>query len=273
MGILNSHYMMVAIFMCLALEYFISKRKGLTNFNGYEVFTNLAFIGFDKVVAIFTGNDGGGLMNWLWAHRLLKWDFGSVTNLILAFIATEFMYYVTHWYNHHVNLGWASHIMHHSPTKYNLTLAYRLGITRLFSLAWLFFLPLVLLGFAPADLALSLGVIFFFQFFIHTELVPKLGWIDTWFNTPSTHRVHHSSNPEHYNKNLGGLTMVFDHMFGTYLAEGDRSTMKYGIPSIMNKKSVWHEITCHWAKIFRQLRTNRGFKGKVLALFGPSSQA
>lgn len=271
MEILNHPLFIALIFLCIGWEYFISRKKKLQNFNGYEALSSIALISFDKILTLFTGTDGGVAVKWLWGHRLFELGFSSTTNFILTFIAAEFFYYWNHWYNHHVNIGWATHIMHHSPTKYNLTLGYRLGITRFFSLGWLVFLPLVILGFHPADISLSVGIIFLYQFFIHTELIPKLGVLDKIFNTPSSHRVHHSSNPTHYNKNLGGITLLFDHLFGTYYAEGDREKMKYGIPSVMEKKNIWYEITCHWQKVFRQFKNASGLKGKAIALFGSSS--
>lgn len=271
MDILNHPLFIAAIFICLGLEFFISKKKdGLAHYSGYEALSNIALISFDKIIALFTGTDGGGLVAWLWSHRLFELGFDPTFNFILTFIAAEFMYYWNHWYNHHVNIGWATHIMHHSPTKYNLTLGYRLGITRFFSLGWLVFLPLIILGFHPGDIALSIGIIFLYQFFIHTELVPQLGIFDKIFNTPSSHRVHHSSNPDHYNKNLGGITLLFDHLFGTYQAEGDRSQMSYGIPEIMNRRSIWYEVTCHWRVVFSQFAEATSAKGKFLAIFGSS---
>ncbi|MDD4974738.1 MAG: sterol desaturase family protein [Bacteriovorax sp.] len=272
MEILNHPLFIAAIFICLGVEFFVSRKKGLSNFSSYEALTSIALISFDKIIGYFTGTDGGPIVKWLWAHRVFELGFNHTTNFIFTFVAVEFMYYWNHWYNHHVNIGWATHIMHHSPTKYNLTLGYRLGITRFFSLGWMVFLPLILLGFHSEDIALSIGIIFLYQFFIHTELIPKLGRLDKVINTPSSHRVHHSSNPEHYNTNLGGITLVFDHLFGTYCAEGDRSQISYGIPSIMNKKNIWYEITCHWRVVFAQFKKASGIKGKLLALFGSSSQ-
>lgn len=272
MKILNHPLFVATVIVFLIAEYFISRRKDLSNFNGYEAFSNLVLISLDKIIALVTGADGSGAGSWLWQFRVFELDFSPPVNFMLTFMATEFMYYWNHWYNHHVNIGWATHIMHHSPTKFNFTIGYRLGITRFFSLGWLIFLPLVILGFHPNDIALSVGIMFLFQFFIHTELVPRLGWLDKIFNTPSNHRIHHSSNPKHYNKNLGGTLMLFDHIFGTYQAEEKDAKMTYGIPRIMIKKSIWYEITCHWSKVFKQFKEARGMKGKVIAVFGSSAQ-
>src|SRR5262249_24360756 len=153
------------------------------------------------------------LAKWLWDHRFFNVPQAGVTGVVFTFLATEFFYYWAHRDNHRVSLGWATHQMHHEPTKYNLTLGYRLGITKFFSLAWLIFLPLVLVGFRPERIALCAGIIFLYQFFLHTEFVPRLGFLEGIFNTPSNHRVHHGNDPRFYDKNLGGLTIVFDRIF------------------------------------------------------------
>ena len=268
MEILNNPYFVSIVIICLVGEYFISRKKGLSNFSGYEALSNMVLISLDKIIALITGTGGGGLGKWLWSHRLYDFGNGAAKRFIFTFIAVEFMYYWNHWYNHHVNIGWASHSMHHTPTKFNFTVGYRLGFTRIFSLGWIMFLPLIALGFRAEDITSLLGIMFLYQFFIHTELVPKLGWLDKIINTPSSHRVHHSSNPQHYNKNLGGITLVFDHLFGTYYPEGDRAQMSYGIPNVMEKKNIWFEITYYWRKVFIQFKMGKGIKNKFIALFG-----
>jgi sterol desaturase/sphingolipid hydroxylase (fatty acid hydroxylase superfamily) len=268
MKVLNHPLFILAIVVCIGLEYLYSKKKGRDNYAGLETLTSIALISIDKILGLFTNSDGGMLVKWLWAHRFFDLPFERPGALIATFVAAEFMYYWNHWYNHHVNIGWATHIMHHAPTKYNLTLGYRLGITRLLSLGWLVFLPLILLGFNPEDITLCIGIIFLYQFFIHTELVPKLGWADVFFNTPSAHRVHHSGNPHEYNKNLGGITLVFDHLFGTFALEAAGGVKRYGIARVMKKKSLWFEITAHWRVVFHRFLNAKSLKERVLALFG-----
>lgn len=272
MEILNHPLFTITIILCILGEYFYSRSKGLNVFNGYETFSSFIMMGIDRIVALFTGSDGGAVAMWLWSHRLFEFDFGRPVNLTLAFLASEFVYYWSHWYNHHVNIGWATHIMHHSPTKLNLSVAYRLGITRMFSLGWVIFLPLMIVGFQPRDIAWCLGIIFLMQFFLHTELIPSLGFLEKILNTPSNHQVHHSSDPRYYNKNLGGITMIFDHLFGTYQAPYRDKYMEYGIPEVMNHKNIWHEITCHWVVVLKSFKRAQGMSGKLKALFGSPGQ-
>lgn len=92
---------------------------------------------------------------------------------------------------------------------------------------WIFFIPLVLLGFPVVAVLLGWGTVIAYQGWIHTEMVPKLGVLDAVFNTPSNHRVHHGSDEAYLDKNYGGLTVVFDRLFGTYQREQQRPV--YGL--------------------------------------------
>jgi sterol desaturase/sphingolipid hydroxylase (fatty acid hydroxylase superfamily) len=124
-------------------------------------------------------------------HRLL--DFSSTTPLAIGalFIATEFVYYWHHRASHRIRWMWATHSVHHSPTKLNFTAAIRLGWTGVISGNFLFFVPLAWIGFHPLAVVGMLGANLIYQFFIHTELAPRLGALEWVLNTPTHHRVHH----------------------------------------------------------------------------------
>lgn len=266
MEILNHPAFVLVIVLCILGEWVLSRYYKKIQFSPYEALSNFAIIGIDKGMGFLTG-DGKALGQSLWQLRLLDWDFGPSWNFVLTFVMAEFLYYCTHWYNHNVNLGWCTHIVHHSPTKMNLTVGYRLGVTRFISLGWLIFMPSVLLGFNPELMAAIVGVILLYQFFIHTELIPPLGPLEWVLNTPSNHRVHHSDNPEHYNKNLGGLTMFFDHLFKTYQKEPATRVAAYGIHNVMAPKNLFHEIFVQWKFLFQCVKKTPGFLNKVSLLF------
>jgi alkylglycerol monooxygenase len=61
-----------------------------------------------------------------------------------------------------------------------------------------------------------------YQFWIHTELVGKLGWFDYVFASPSNHRVHHGINDRYLDKNYGGILILWDRLFGTFEEEVEK---------------------------------------------------
>lgn len=137
---------------------------------------------------------------------------------IAALLLADFTYYWMHRFEHEIRALWAYHSVHHSSPEFNLTTAFRLAWVEGL-VEWVFFLPMILLGF---DLIQTLVALFFvvaYQTWIHTQKIDRLGWLDKIFNTPSVHRVHHGSNPEYLDKNYGGILILWDRMFGTYQAE------------------------------------------------------
>ncbi|MGA2950812.1 MAG: sterol desaturase family protein, partial [Caulobacteraceae bacterium] len=111
----------------------------------------------------------------VYAHRLFHFEETSWLALLGLFVGGEFLYYWQHRAAHRVRWFWASHSVHHSATRLNLTAAIRLGWTAKISGMFLFFLPLALIGYSPLLLTAMLGFNLAYQFFIHTELAPRLG--------------------------------------------------------------------------------------------------
>ncbi|MHC4894622.1 MAG: sterol desaturase family protein, partial [Planctomycetota bacterium] len=141
----------------------------------------------------------------------------------------------------------------HTGEVMNLSTAARQSVLNHVVGIWIFHVPPVLLGFTP-DLILGLlGANLAFQWFVHTESVPKLHpWIEWFFNTPSNHRVHHGRNARYIDKNYGGVIMVFDHLFGTY--EPETEQVVYGIPRQIKSHRFWvlnlHEFVDMWRDVF-----------------------
>ncbi|WP_282605382.1 sterol desaturase family protein [Pelagibius sp. Alg239-R121] len=135
-----------------------------------------------------------------------------------ALVLADFTYYWMHRFEHEIRVLWAYHSVHHSSPEYNLTTAFRLAwIEGL--VEWVFFIPMILLGFNLVQTVMAIFIVVAYQTWIHTQKIGRLGWLDKVFNTPSVHRVHHGSNEAYLDKNYGGVLIVWDRMFGTYQAE------------------------------------------------------
>jgi len=155
-----------------------------------------------------------------WRLPVTGWSF------LLALLAADFTYYWMHRWEHEIRILWAYHSVHHSSPEFNLSTSLRLGWVEGL-IEWIFFVPMILLGFGAAQTIVALLVVVVYQTWIHTERVGKLGPLDRIFNTPSVHRVHHGSNPKYIDKNYGGILIVWDRLFGTYQAEEE--PVKFGI--------------------------------------------
>ncbi len=184
---------------------------------------------------------------------------------ILALIAADFTYYWMHRLEHEHRILWASHSIHHSSEDYNLTVGFRLCLIEpLFE--WIFLLPMILIGFNPFQAIIALTLVAQYQHWIHTEYIGNLGWLDRWFNTPSTHRVHHGSNQQYLDKNYGGVLMVWDKLFGTYEPEAEQ--VIYGLTRNIDTNNPITINTSEFTRLWHDLQKCRGWQDKLRLAFG-----
>ena len=170
----------------------------------------------------------------------------------LAILAADFAYYWEHRTTHEVRFLWTGHAVHHSSPIFNTAVAFRFGPIEPF-VAIMFHLPLILIGFHPALVIMGELAVQAYQFWIHTEVIGRLGPLDAVLNTPSNHRVHHGSDDKYLDRNHGGILIVWDRMFGTYQAEEETPT--YGLTTPIettNPLKVWFS---EFPSLFADLRT------------------
>lgn len=150
----------------------------------------------------------------------------SALVVVVTFLATDFVYYLYHRASHEIRVLWCMHLVHHSSPRMNLTTAGRLNwLSPL--LSPFVYIPLVLVGLPANVVVASMAVNLLFQYFLHTEAIDRVPFVEGIFNTPSAHRVHHASNPQYIDKNYGGVLMVWDRLFGTYAVE--EGPITYGV--------------------------------------------
>lgn len=208
----------------------------------------------------------------LYDHRLLTFDPWSPLAVAGAFLGTEFAYYWYHRTAHRVRWLWATHVVHHTPTRLNFTSALRLGWTGTLSGNFLFFLPLAALGFHPLAITLTMGLNLWYQFFIHTECAPRLGPLEWVLNTPAHHRVHHASDAAYLDKNFGGMLIVFDRLFGTFAEAPREAQLRYGVAGGAQTFNPLRLVFGEWLAMARDARTARGPLALFLVLFGPPGE-
>lgn len=169
---------------------------------------------------------------WVYQYRLFEIDQGPMAWVALI-VAEDFCYYWFHRTHHEVRILWASHVSHHSSQYYNLATALRQSWTSSLTGA-VFWLPLPLIGFDPLMVAVMQQVSLIYQFWIHTEVIDRLGPLETIMNTPSHHRVHHATNERYLDRNYAGIFIIWDKMFGTFAAEDAAEPPNYGLTKNIN---------------------------------------
>jgi len=174
----------------------------------------------------------------------------------IAFICIDFASYWGHRLNHHINLFWNQHIIHHSSEEFNLACALRQSFSNLISLSALFLIPAALLG-VPAEVITLLAPLHLFgQFWYHTQHIGKLGWLEYILVTPSQHRVHHAINPEYIDKNLAAIFCIWDRLFGTFQEELEEVPPVYGtLKPVRSWNPFWINFQHLWALVQDAWRT------------------
>ncbi len=236
---------------------------------GYERRDTIASLGMGLVSVLTVGLIVHGeflLARALWRFRL--WDLGEgPLAWAVAMLAWDFAYYWVHRVEHERRLFWAAHVNHHSSERYNLSTALRQPWTPVLNLVMI--PPIALLGVRPGLIIAAGGLNLVYQFWVHTEAVQRTPpWFERVFNTPSHHRVHHGSNDGYLDCNYGGILIVWDRLFGTFVPE--REPVVYGLTKNLGSFNLWTIAFHEYAAVARDLRAARSWRERWSRLFeGP----
>jgi sterol desaturase/sphingolipid hydroxylase (fatty acid hydroxylase superfamily) len=256
-----------AFFFIIIAEMWWTRRR---NSSAYEFKDTAAsmLMGFGSLVAgaIYAG---AHLAVILGAYELRLFNIGwTWWALIICFFAVDLKYYISHRLAHEHRLWWASHVAHHSSQHFNLSTALRQSWTDLFGIGFLVALPLYFIGFPPAMVILFTGITAAYQLWVHTEQVKTIGPFEWILNTASHHRVHHATNPRYIDSNHGGFLIIWDRMFGTFVAEDENEPCQYGITSNLGTFNLVRIALHEWAAIVKDVRNAGSLRNAFWFVFG-----
>ena len=223
-------YAAIPLILLVILEWILTIVQKKDYYNSLDTLS-ATFIGLVNVgISAFLKIGIFGVI--LFFYNIVPWSIPSEWwAYILCIIAIDFFRYWSHRLTHVNRFWWATHVTHHNSEKYNLSVAFRLGWTQ--HIKFIFFIPVILMGFDPVLFFICHQIEVLYQFWIHTEYIRKLpAPIEYIFVTPSHHRVHHSTNDQYIDKNFGSTLIIWDRMFGTFEAEEEQAI--YGITTPLN---------------------------------------
>lgn len=258
------------VFIAVTVWEYLRIRHDPTRMDVPEALRNFALgAGYQLTELLFAGLIAFPVYAFLYHHRLLDLELNWATGL-LTFLGVDFCFYWMHRSSHRIRWFWAAHVVHHSSERMNFSTAMRQNATNIFNGMWLFYVPLALIGFNPVWIGVAYALSLVYQFFIHTTLVGKLpGWVETVFNTPSHHRVHHGRNPGYIDRNYGGTLIVWDRLFGTFVAEDEQSPPDYGITRPVHSRNLLVLWTHEYVDLFRAMARPGGLKARLKHLWKP----
>ncbi|MES2935550.1 MAG: sterol desaturase family protein [Pseudomonadota bacterium] len=239
---------------CIGWEFFYLRRRGKISYSWADTLSNAALALMHQAADLLVTLLFVKTAYTLAYNHGLKLFPNAWWSILALFLLQDLIYYFFHRLHHRVRWMWAAHVVHHSSERLNFSTALRQSLTYPLSGMWLFWLPLAWLGFAPEWVILIVGLNLAFQFFVHTETCGKLGWLEAVFNTPSHHRVHHAKNPQYIDRNFGGVLIIWDRLFGSFVPEDEKPV--YGIVHQIRSHNplllTFHEWIAMWRDVISQ---------------------
>jgi len=212
----------------------------------------------------------GVILVYFWLYQYRIWDIPlTAASAVGLFLGQDFLYYWFHRASHRARWLWAAHVVHHSSERLNLSTAFRQSLMYPVAGMWVFWLPLAAIGFNPHHILLVVSANLAYQFFVHTQAVDRLGPLEWIFNTPSHHRVHHARNPRYIDRNYGGVLIVWDRLFGTFVPENREEAPEYGIRRQVNTDNPLRTIFHEWIAMLRDAMRPGPWRLRLAHLWRP----
>jgi sterol desaturase/sphingolipid hydroxylase (fatty acid hydroxylase superfamily) len=260
-------YAVPVFLISILLEYLLAEKQGQHVYERKDALTSIklgigaAVVGLPFRLAFLW------VLTLLYQYRLFTIEM-NLWGFVALLFAEDLCYYWSHRTNHEVRLFWAGHVNHHSSEHYTLATALRQSWTQPYMM-WIFWLPLPLLGFPPEAILLQQAISLVYQFFIHTQLVGKLGPLEWVLNTPSHHRVHHAVNVAYLDRNHAGIFILWDRLFGTFQEELESDPPVYGITKNVDSFALFHVAFHEWQALARDVKRAPGVWRKLAYVFAP----
>jgi sterol desaturase/sphingolipid hydroxylase (fatty acid hydroxylase superfamily) len=133
----------------------------------------------------------------------------------VAVLLLDFLYWGQHFTNHKVAMLWQLHTVHHSQRSLNFFTDFRYHVLEyVVRHTWLVIPFLILQVSGPRIVWYSIVTRWYTRFY-HGNIRTNLGWLRYVLVTPQSHRIHHSIEPQHRDRNFGSMFSFWDYLLGT----------------------------------------------------------
>lgn len=209
---------------------YITQQLNLNILLGYAVTLGLAYF-------LFRESHG-------FAREVIPEEF-RITSAIAYFLAVDCLGYWYHRLSHTIPALWNLHHVHHSAPEFNIVSSFRSHPVETIVSRTFVAIPTTAL-FIPDTSSLGAGVLAYFaltkllNLLQHSEIKSALGWAGKLVVSPAHHRIHHSINPDHFDRNFGNSLIIWDKLFGTYCtaSRNDIDAIEIGLDDYDKKSGV-----------------------------------
>ena len=256
-----------AFFVLIIIEYFYGLFIGKNTYRLNDTLTSISLGMISRFPVML--NFGVQSAIFIYISKYLSLGLLSVKNpftWIAAFLLYDLSYYWMHRMHHEIKILWATHSVHHHGEDYNLATALRQTSTG-WLWKWIFYTPMMLIG-VPGEVFVTVaGINLVYQFWVHTEHIGHLGFLEKIFITPMNHRIHHAKNKEYIDANYGGVFIIWDRMFGTYTPQREDLNPVYGTATPLNSwNPLWANFQVFSIMIKDTIKT-KSWRDKVKVWF------
>jgi len=237
-----------------------------------NTFTNLYLMILNGGLDLLSRGITWGILAYIYNFHFIEIQ-NSILYWLLLFVAEDFLYYLLHVIDHNTRFFWASHVTHHSSEQFNLTVGFRSSVFQPLY-RFIYFIPLSLFGFKVVDMAVMYSFTQIYGILVHTSYVPKLRkmpymLLEYVFVTPSQHRVHHASNIEYLDKNMGMCLSIWDRIFGTFQEEIDDLPIRYGLTYPLENRGAINIVFHEWIDLWNDIKKPSSFSTKFKLILMP----
>ena len=249
------------------LELLLLFREG-TSITWSQTLLNLSLGFFDRLVGLYLTERSLVLFDRAFEYRFFECNEGLITALV-CFIVLDIIWYIFHRAGHRISFMWGIHLVHHQSEEYNLSVNFALSPLG-FMLRSVMYSSLVLLGF-PVEYVVVCGYLnAFYQYYLHTEFITTIPWLERILVMPNHHKVHHASNEHYLDKNYGGVFIIWDKLFGSYAAYEEAP--RYGLTSPLPHKDFINIQLFFFKKLILNFKRHGVSRGLALMFLGPEHQ-
>jgi len=259
-----------AFVVLIGVEFVYGRLAGNNNYRLNDTLSSLSQGLISQAVALCTPLIQYGLYGLLydWITRQhptpLWFAWSAWYGWLAAFLIYDFSDYWLHRVSHQCAFFWGAHVVHHQSQFFNLSTALRQE--SLYPIVGcFFFFPMALLGIEPQMYLKVALFVLVYQFWIHTEHIGTLGWMDQVFSTPSNHRVHHAINANYIDKNFGAVLVIWDRLFGTFQPEQEPCV--YGTSQPLNSWNPAWALLSVYADLLRRARSASGWRNRCRVFY------
>ena len=260
-------YAVPVFFLMIGIEFIFGVIKGTNN---YRLNDSIAAISLG-LISRLPPLLNLGIQGVVWTYVATNLNMSlmpkdSWVTWVIAFLFYDLCYYWMHRMSHQVKVLWASHVVHHQGEEFNLSTALRQTSSG-WLWKWVFYIPMFMVG-IPGEVFFTVAAInLLYQFWVHTEHIKTLGPLELIFITPSNHRIHHAQNPEYIDANYGGVFIIWDRIFGTYIPErGDLKPIYGTVKPLRSWNPIWSNLEIYHQMIRDTIHT-KTLKNKIKVWF------